>query len=157
MPWLTSLAGFEVRWCTAIGGFSETIQPASVAREHNRGWQRLRALLQGSWQCRIHVPAAPYACTKASRTHTGKMNVEETGSPKLMSSHLGGRQNHQVTDKKASEMPGQLYLFWERFTSCFNVTFWTCFGVVCSTASGVFASENQNLSIVQRNKLGLQD
>lgn len=160
MPWLTSLAGFEAQLnCIAIGGFSETIQPVSVAREHNQGWQRLRALLQGSWQCRIHVPAAPYVRTEASRTHIpGKLkNVEEMGSPKVVASHLDGRQNHQVRCKKASEMPSQLYLFWERFASCFSVTFWTCFGVVCNTASGVFASESQNLSIVQRNELELQD
>lgn len=99
MPWLASLARFEACQCIAIGGFSEPIRMASVARENKQGWQRLRALLQGSWQCRIQVPAASYTHAKASQT-PGKLNAEEMVLPKLMSSHLGGKQNHQVRDKE---------------------------------------------------------
>lgn len=38
--------------------------------DNDQGWQQLRALFQGSWQCRMHMPAALYSCSEANQTYT---------------------------------------------------------------------------------------
>lgn len=68
-----------------------------------------------------------------------KLNGEGMVSPKAVSPHLGGK-NPWIRDKRA---------IWDRFTSCFNVIFWTCFEAVCSTASGVLASAKHTAGSTQ--------
>lgn len=94
MAWLATLAAFEVQRCVVIGGFSEPVQMARVVRELCWGWQLLPALLQGSWQHRLHVPAVSYACNPASqpaRHAPDKLGAEGMVSPKAVPPHLSGK------------------------------------------------------------------
>lgn len=72
--------------------------------------------------------------------------------PKLVSSHLGGKQNRQVRDKESTwniraALPILLFQcdLLDLLQSCLQ------------EASGDAVSETQDLSVVQRNVLGLQD